>query len=96
MLGNTEVNMQILFVVRILLQQCGCQVPGSIPQVLSFPQSQFSTTLNAFPEDSGYFLNGRYLHQQDLFAIRMTFYLALPYRCTIMNLEELFLSENHM
>lgn len=60
MLGNTEVNMQILFVARILFQQYGCQVPRSIPQVLSFSQSQLNKTLNAFPEDDGYFLNGRH------------------------------------
>lgn len=52
--------MQILLIARILFQQCGCQVPGSIPQVLSFSQSQLNKALNAFPEDGGYFLNGRH------------------------------------
>lgn len=52
--------MQILFVARILFQQCGCQVPRSVPQVLSFSQSQLNVSLNAFPEDTGYFLNGRH------------------------------------
>lgn len=52
--------MQILLVERVLSRQCGCQVPRSIPQVLSFSQSQLNKTLNAFPEDGGYFLNGRH------------------------------------
>lgn len=92
MFGNTEVNMQILFVVRTLSEQCGCQIPRSIPSVLSFSQSQLNKTLNVFPKSVVTFLKANMVVQAALPSTIFVYsqddiLLRIPRGCTVMNIE---------